>query len=291
MYWIMSANQNFYNHSQSFKDHGGFIDWHQLANYKIGDIVFIYSTKPVQRILYETIVENVGFSHSKAKDEEKYWINKKLIDNERKYCRLRLLKEFDDERLCIIQLNKNGLKGSIQRPRKISDGLLSYILNVTNIKNSDFINNDDDKEIVNSILDSKKELVDDSSLTPIEERKVGPTVYWKRNSNYKALAIKRADYKCEVDSAHVTFLRRNINVGYTEAHHLIPLYAQSDERFKNVNLDCPDNIVSLCSNCHNQLHYGKNFEDILRILYYKRKDKLRARGINITFEELMEYYK
>lgn len=62
-------------------------------------------------------------------------------------------------------------------------------------------------------------------------------------------------------------------------------------KFKHVNLDCMSNTVSLCSNCHNKIHYGINPENVLLKLYCKRKESLNAAGMNITFEELLEFYK
>lgn len=54
-----------------------------------------------------------------------------------------------------------------------------------------------------------------------------------------------------------------------------------------------ENIVSLCSHCHNLLHYGKLKDKlpILKKLYNERKDALVKVGLNISLEELTEYYK
>lgn len=76
-------------------------------------------------------------------------------------------------------------------------------------------------------------------------------------------------------------------MAYTEPHHLVPM--SYSEKFE-VSLDREENIVSLCSNCHNQLHYGEGFEVLLETLYNERKDYLKNIGIEITFEELLEMY-
>ena len=54
-----------------------------------------------------------------------------------------------------------------------------------------------------------------------------------------------------------------------------------------------ENIVSLCSNCHNLLHYGRftDKEPILEKLYKDRKEALKKVGLEITLEQLKEYYK
>ena len=116
--------------------------------------------------------------------------------------------------------------------------------------------------------------------------KNGVKIY-KRDKNIARNALVHAKYSCEVDNSHYTFIRRTINLKYTETHHLVPL-AYSDNF--NVSLDVEENIVSLCSNCHNNLHYGKDFEYILKKLYYDRKENLLNVGINISFEELLNMY-
>lgn len=63
-------------------------------------------------------------------------------------------------------------------------------------------------------------------------------------------------------------MRRNSDVMYTEPHHLIPM-AYSD-KFES-SLDVEENIVSLCSNFHNQLHYGNGFELLLENSYNKKE--------------------
>lgn len=50
--WIISANSQMYDHTSSF-EHFSFIDWRQgHANFEIGDIVFIYSTRPISMVQY-----------------------------------------------------------------------------------------------------------------------------------------------------------------------------------------------------------------------------------------------
>ncbi len=110
-----------------------------------------------------------------------------------------------------------------------------------------------------------------------------------RDAQVSANALKLANYKCECSQEHKTFIRKNCNIPYTEGHHLIPLEFQDGYEF---NLDVEANIVSLCSNCHNQLHYGKNPEEILRSIFTEeRRKRLEKCGIKITLEQLIELYK
>jgi len=100
-------------------------------------------------------------------------------------------------------------------------------------------------------------------------------------------ALAHANYQCEIDGDHPTFIRKKSNKKYTEPHHLIPM-AFSEEF--DVSLDIEENIVSLCSNCHNQVHYGKDADVLLRKLYEERKEALEIVGIKITLTRLLEMY-
>lgn len=101
-------------------------------------------------------------------------------------------------------------------------------------------------------------------------------------------ALAKANYHCECDAEHTTFKRKNCHRNYTEPHHLIPLCAADD--FPEIDLDREQNVVSLCSNCHNWLHYGDDIDVILRPLYEDRKELLKAIGADITYAQLKSYY-
>lgn len=110
-----------------------------------------------------------------------------------------------------------------------------------------------------------------------------------RDLNVSYNALKIAGFKCEANNSHKTFIRKTSPINYTEGHHIIPLKYQDKY---DVNLDVEANIVSLCSNCHNQLHYGKDYEGLLgKILTNERLERLNKCGIKITIERLIEMYK
>ena len=124
---------------------------------------------------------------------------------------------------------------------------------------------------------------------PIPPKVTSSSGYIYQINPYKSRrAIIDSGFSCEYDKSHESFIRKNNENKYTEAHHLIP--RQFQYKFK-YSLDVTANIVSLCSNCHNWLHYGKDIELILRRLYDDRIDKLREVELNVSFEVLLSYYK
>ena len=111
---------------------------------------------------------------------------------------------------------------------------------------------------------------------------------YPRDRGVAANALSHANFKCEIDSEHPTFIRRSSNKEYTESHHLVPM--EYSARFEK-SLDVEENIVSLCSNCHNEIHYGRDANELVEKLYFERKAALESVGIVVTIEELLEMYK
>lgn len=101
-------------------------------------------------------------------------------------------------------------------------------------------------------------------------------------------ALNKANNICEKNNRCVSFIKKSNGKNYVEGHHLIPLEYQSEYI---INLDIPENILALCSNCHNQLHYGVEYLDLLKFFFDKRVNELNKKGIDITFDKLCKYYK
>lgn len=110
---------------------------------------------------------------------------------------------------------------------------------------------------------------------------------YKRDKQVALNALAHAHYACEIDAEHPTFIRKKSDKKYTEPHHLVPM--AFSEKF-SVSLDREENIVSLCSNCHNQIHYGQDADKLIEKLYYERKGALESVGIVISLERLLEMY-
>ncbi|MFD2133776.1 MrcB family domain-containing protein [Pseudogracilibacillus auburnensis] len=101
---------------------------------------------------------------------------------------------------------------------------------------------------------------------------------WKRDSSIAKESLLNSDYKCEIDNTHVTFISLVTNQNYVEAHHLIPINRQDDFEY---SIDVPGNIISLCPNCHREVHHAitKNKKEIITSLYHKRSPLLEDFGL------------
>lgn len=181
---------------------------------------------------------------------------------------------------------------SLQRDKVVLNHLKDALAEIVNDKESEY----DQVE-----MESINELVEDipsGTVSTWEGKKEAQAMTTssktgreipKRDPQRVADALAHAGFQCEFDNGDRTFLRKNGNP-YTEPHHLIPI---SKYRDFNYSVDVMENIVSLCSHCHNLLHYGrfKDKKPILEKLYNERKDALHACGLDLTLEQLESYYK
>ena len=99
-----------------------------------------------------------------------------------------------------------------------------------------------------------------------------------RDTLVKKRALEKANYKCELNPNHQTFINKSNGKPYVLGHHLIPL---EFEYLFPYSLDIEANIVSLCSLCHDEIHHGINYKELIDKLYKQRKDDLKKCGIEI----------
>ena len=128
--WIIPANSKRYNFFSAFNNNS-FIDWTKKAKYEEGDIVYLYCTKPQQKIMYKTVIDKIFTSSNSEVNDREYWINKNEFDESKNikkdFIRLKLLKYTDNENLFLDNLKDNGLKTAPQGPLRVNEKLLSYI--------------------------------------------------------------------------------------------------------------------------------------------------------------------
>lgn len=151
-----------------------------------------------------------------------------------------------------------------------------------------------DRELIEALGKMPLPVIDKDAVeyNPAPKEKPKPTTssggrVYPRDKQTSINAISRANHKCELDEKHPSFIRRTTSLKYTEPHHLIPMSHQ--DSFGN-SLDVEANIVALCSNCHNQIHYGLDAKDLAEALYEKRKEELEQAGIPIKLDALLKMY-
>ena len=124
-------------------------------------------------------------------------------------------------------------------------------------------------------------------------KSAGEKITTKRNPIVGKIALQESHYLCEYNKLHLTFISGVTGENYTEAHHLIPIQFQQQYWSElHINIDCIENIVSLCPNCHRGVHYGTFDEKnrILKKLFDKKLGGIKGVGLNLSEEKLIEIY-
>ena len=101
--WIIPANPKVYDIISDFKK-SDIMTWKHQSSMELGDIIYIYMTKPMGYIKYKC----------------------QIIDINEDIMTIKLIKEFDDNLLTLDLLNNYGLK-SVRSPRRIPDKLNSFL--------------------------------------------------------------------------------------------------------------------------------------------------------------------
>lgn len=101
------------------------------------------------------------------------------------------------------------------------------------------------------------ESLDDSSENRqrrLASRSTKPKVVYRLVQDYRrdpdvvAEALYRAEGFCEKCKEKAPFIKRSNGELYLEVHHIIPL--------SQGGLDSLENVISLCPNCHREIHFG-----------------------------------
>lgn len=110
---------------------------------------------------------------------------------------------------------------------------------------------------------------------------------WKRSGILRRQVIEMAEYKCEINPVHKSFVAEFNNMPYMEAHHAIPMELQDE--FDN-SLDVYANIICLCPLCHRQIHYGLKDErkEMISYIYTLREDRLKNCGLDVNKDDFAE---
>ena len=126
--WMIPANPKKYDHERFFNDHG-YVDWMQRLKFQVGDIVYLYCSAPLKKVMYKTKVIKESMQFSECTYDRDYWTNPEDYENASNFLRARLeLIEFaDKEELSLEFLKENGLNAAPQKGIKVPDNLAEYM--------------------------------------------------------------------------------------------------------------------------------------------------------------------
>jgi len=170
---------------------------------------------------------------------------------------------------------------------------LNYIdeLGLSEIDKNDLLikNLSKEKKYQETINEAKPIKIPPGKLPRLKPKKYGNSKRYPVNPRISKNALEIAEYKCEINKDHNTFLNKKSKMQYMEAHHLIPMSKQDEF---DCNIDVPENVLCLCPNCHRKIHLAEDVskKEILKQAFEKRKQQLPQREIFIGFDALLNIY-
>jgi predicted HNH restriction endonuclease len=285
--------------------------WELMTEVEEGDYIIHSFQKQIKAI---SIAKSSAYTFDNPKEDAEQWMpDGWKIDTEYFIIKKPIITSDYKEAIKSLQPTKNAPfnklgKGNTGYLFRANKDLFDFIVNQTNSRFdtqeekrvfSDFcgIGYYDtepimDEKVIQEINQNPWPLIEsvDYKATPIEKPvaiQSSGRITYKRDPIVSKRALARAEFKCEISENHPSFLRRLTNQQYTEPHHLIPMSQQGEFDY---SLDVEANIVSLCSNCHNQIHYGEGSAEMIKSLFEKRKGELKKATVDITLEALLAIY-
>lgn len=107
-----------------------YVEYVQRNKVEVGDIVYLYTTAPIQRIEYKRIVDRINVPFDEIIDDSAYSLLRNpdtVPDKDALYVRLKLIKKVDNPLLHLNFLRGYGLRSCMQSAITVSGDLLDYI--------------------------------------------------------------------------------------------------------------------------------------------------------------------
>jgi 5-methylcytosine-specific restriction protein A len=143
---------------------------------------------------------------------------------------------------------------------------------------------DYDDEYQKSIEESLVFFNEDNIKKPIGKTTISSREVYSRNPIVAITKIRQANYTCEINSSHQTFISLATKMPYVEAHHFIPMKYQS---LFEESLDVLENIICLCPNCHRGIHLATVDYKIKLINHlYKNNKEIQK----YPFDKISQFY-
>lgn len=236
-YWIVPSKDSTFRISDAIKEQNGLVDW-RTDKFSVGDIVFIYKTKPEQRIQYKMEVTHIKQRFDQVFNQEAFWTDKDLYYSGiiSFYARFKLVEEYKDEILSLHHLHEHGYEGDPRSVREIKDeDLLQFLRFPYQTVNDDIYDvdypEDDDK-------------LYEGALMRVMANK------YERNQKARRECVAKKGYQCLVCGKDFEVTYGEIGKGFIHVHHLTPISSIGKEYKLNVETD----LAPVCPNCHYMLH-------------------------------------
>lgn len=273
-YWLVPSNDSTFRIGDAIEAQGGLVDWRQSNNYAVGDIVFVYISKPSHCIRYKMEVVKVKLDEEAHFNQERFWNDLDTYYNglgRYQYVRFKLIETYKDDILSLHYLHQHGLRGNLQGVQSCPSELLEFLLNPHQTVNDDVYDVD---------YPGDDDTLYEGALIKVLANK------YERNQKARKECVAKKGYKCIVCGQDFEATYGEIGKGFIHVHHLTPISTIGKEYQLNVDTD----LVPVCPNCHYMLH-RKNPPYTIEEL----KDKLQGRkgslSVRFVLQDEAEMYR
>ena len=126
-HWIIPSNGRIFDLEGALAANQGLLDW-RLKNVSVGDIVYIYKTRPDSCIKYMMEVVKNEVPESERLNQHRFWLDKENeAQGDVQRARLSLIDVFDPQLFPISKLREHGIKGNIQSKMECKPETLRFL--------------------------------------------------------------------------------------------------------------------------------------------------------------------
>lgn len=134
--WMIPANPKFFDLAGCLNKFG-YVYWRQSFNFQTRDIIYIYVSTPECRIRYKCVVEghDLPFSEENFIDKE-FFVNPEdfeISKQNNRFMKMKLVSITTSDKLTLVHLLENGMKGAPQGCINLSHGGYAELLNYVEI--------------------------------------------------------------------------------------------------------------------------------------------------------------
>lgn len=255
-YWILPWRATIFDLSCCLEDNG-FVEWRQINKLSVGDIVFIYATKPIGQILYMFRVVKINIPYSDTINKNYlYSTYNYFLKPTDFYARLIPITEAEENNfeLSYDKLTELGVKSRLQRGISVDGEILSHILS-----NFDVRFNNSSNEYMEG-----------------ESRRV-PITSYERNPLARKECINHYGYKCQICGMDFETKYGKIGRDFIHLHHIDFISSKGGNKHK---VDPISDLIPVCPNCHAMLHRKMDDKymtvDELRLKLHQSKGQKRT---------------
>ena len=258
-YWIAPSNDHMFRIAEALTANNGMVDWRE-DKFSIGDVVFMYKTKPEQCIRYKMEVVQTNLNADQILEQEAFWADLDTYYSGlySSYSRLKLLEQYADDVLTLSGLHEHGYNGIPQSVRECKDtALIDWLLH----PQKDTAN--DTCEVDYTAEDSR---FYEGALVTVKANR------YERNPKARQQCVDKKGYQCQVCGRDFEATYGEIGKNFIHVHHLTPISSIGKEYELNVDTD----LVPVCPNCHYMLHRKEppyTIEELRQIMHEAEEEQ------------------